>query len=494
MTHWRQFIIWILLVSFTSQSVLAFSPSYDANDRLTTDTHDANGNTLQGRVGVSPAESGVSPPSPSTQARTSGLITGTDAYDSYDRLRTRQAADGSLVQVRYNGDGHRVSQSVLRQNGGTSQLTTTQWLVDDLNPTGYAQVIEEHTATGTAALGLSAVFIYGHDLISQDRQTGTTWSLSYYGYDGHGCVRHLTDAAGTVTDTFDYDAWGQLLHSTGTTTNPYLYTGEQYDPALGLYHLRARMMNPLTGRFWNRDTYEGQNGDPASLHKYLYGNGDPVQHVDPSGHMSLGEAAATVQIQGILNTINIGYRIIGVIDKAKSFIEIVIGVRQIVMLLGGELTLTDWKKFVPSANLNLQDAALKFLQLAISAFASASPNWIAGYAADLAKGKRISSYLIYLPTFIPWPKESRISSGLKIGGLPVQLIAGANSKNKVGGLLGIGVGIGKSNQQLLRMDWHNFKDSHGGTDGLQTERGEIYVLKSPPYHMHVYGWGAPPTN
>ena len=32
------------------------------------------------------------------------------------------------------------------------------------------------------------------------------------------------------------------------------------------------------------DTHEGDNEDPISLHKFLYTQGDPVDHVDPSGH------------------------------------------------------------------------------------------------------------------------------------------------------------------------------------------------------------------
>lgn len=43
-------------------------------------------------------------------------------------------------------------------------------------------------------------------------------------------------------------------------------------------------LNPDTGRFWTMDSYEGDNEDPLSLHKYLYAQDDPVMMVDPSGH------------------------------------------------------------------------------------------------------------------------------------------------------------------------------------------------------------------
>ena len=50
---------------------------------------------------------------------------------------------------------------------------------------------------------------------------------------------------------------------------PSYYRGEQYDPDLGLYYLRARYYNPATGRFLSRDPEDGKASDPASLHKYL---------------------------------------------------------------------------------------------------------------------------------------------------------------------------------------------------------------------------------
>ena len=86
-----------------------------------------------------------------------------------------------------------------------------------------------------------------------------------------------------VTDTNDYDAFGNKVNSTGTTPNNYLYRGEQFDPDLGLYYLRARYYNPLTGRFMSRDPEDGTPYDPKSLHKYLYAGGDPVNATDPTG-------------------------------------------------------------------------------------------------------------------------------------------------------------------------------------------------------------------
>src|SRR5208282_1784213 len=212
--------------------------TYDADDRLNTETYDANGNTLV------------------TGARTF-------TYDFENRLQSM--TEGTVtVTIQYDTDGNRVAKTV--------GAVTTRYLVDDLNPTGYAQVVEEVTAGA-----VTRQYTYGLQRISQTQQIANAWTPAFYGYDGGGTVRLLTDATGTVTDTYDYDAWGNTVNTTGSTPNVYLYRGEQYDADLGLYYLRARYFNPLRGRFLTRDpkehkpiTSKKRPIDPTKFHKYLY--------------------------------------------------------------------------------------------------------------------------------------------------------------------------------------------------------------------------------
>lgn len=67
-----------------------------------------------------------------------------------------------------------------------------------------------------------------------------------------------------VTDSYEYDAFGNQITHTGTAPNNMLYRGEEWDPDLGLYYLRARYCNPLTGRFMSRDPNGGKLFDPKS--------------------------------------------------------------------------------------------------------------------------------------------------------------------------------------------------------------------------------------
>jgi RHS repeat-associated protein len=232
--------------------------TYDKNDRLTTDTYDANGNT-----------------------KVSGL--NNYGYDFENRL-TSQNTDLTII---YDGDGNRVSKTV--------SGVTTKYLVDTNNLTGYAQVVEEIRGGS-----VQRRYTYGHDLISQTQIIDNEWKSSWYGYDGHGSVRFLTDINGSITDTYDYDAFGNLIHQTGSTPNDYLYAGEQRDAHLGLEYLRARYMNTGTGRFWSMDSYAGVDTDPLSLHKYLYSNNNPISNIDPTGHFSIKDVMITINIIGIL--------------------------------------------------------------------------------------------------------------------------------------------------------------------------------------------------
>ena len=143
---------------------------------------------------------------------------------------------------------------------------------------------------------LITLYTRGEELISQERNG----EKSYYLYDGFDSVRMLTDSEGVVTDTYTFDAFGNLTASTGETENNYLYRGEQYDSFTGLYYLRARYMNPTTGTFISMDEYAGSIFEPVSLHKYLYANANPVMYTDPTGYFSLGELNVSIGIQNVL--------------------------------------------------------------------------------------------------------------------------------------------------------------------------------------------------
>ena len=192
-------------------------------------------------------------------------------------------------------NGETVTESYLYDWAGTrtAKITDgvlTYYLVD----TGgvLSQVLAELDSTGA----LITYYTRGAEIISLSRPG----EKHYYLHDGHGSVRALSDADGQVTDTYLYDAFGNLLTKTGTTANDFLYTGEQFDANTGFYYLRARYMNPSMGTFTSPDAYAGTIFDPVSLHKYLYANANPVMNRDPSGYVTYGELLGAMAINAVL--------------------------------------------------------------------------------------------------------------------------------------------------------------------------------------------------
>jgi len=189
--------------------------------------------------------------------------------------------NGGAVTIVYDAFGNRVSKTV----GGV----TTKYLVeDDVNPTGYPQVLEEIVSGA-----VQRQYTYGLQRISQTQQISGAWTPSFYEFDGGGHVRQLTNASGAVTDSYEYDAWGNTLSTSGSTPNEFLYRGEQLDSDLGLYYLRARWYNPATGRFLSQDPWPGAINKPSSLHRYRYAAGNPVNRIDPFGTDDTVEVGAT---------------------------------------------------------------------------------------------------------------------------------------------------------------------------------------------------------
>jgi len=254
-----------------TENGLVTSYVYDENDRLLEETgpdgsityaYDANGNT--------------------TEKRIDGVLDTAYQYNSRDRL-VRAETPTATLDYTYDPTGIRQSRT---ENGAR-----THFLIDPNRD--YAQVIEERDAAGNTSVS----YLHGDDLLTQTR-SGIAYT---YHADGLGSVRALSDSSGTPTDTYLYTTYGELEHHDGLTENNFLFTGEQFDPGLGFYYLRARYYDPFTGRFPNMDTFRGRVNEPQTLHKYLYVHADPVNNIDPSGNVTLGQLATTTGLIAIVS-------------------------------------------------------------------------------------------------------------------------------------------------------------------------------------------------
>jgi RHS repeat-associated protein len=92
-------------------------------------------------------------------------------------------------------------------------------------------------------------------------------------------VAKQTDAAGSVTATRKYDAYGMVIGSTGTWKGPFGYSGSAgyQEDETGLQLLGHRYYDSSTGRFITRDPIkDGRNW-------YVYCDGNPVTRIDSNG-------------------------------------------------------------------------------------------------------------------------------------------------------------------------------------------------------------------
>jgi RHS repeat-associated protein len=221
---------------------------YDANDRIISDgtstyVYDARGNTI---------------------SVTKGTDVTVNTWDDKGRLVKvviTSATGTKVLEYQYDENNIRVSQKV--------DGIETRFLID--SNTSYTQVLEEYNPINGTVV---ASYIYGWDLISQDRG-----GKSFYLYDGLGSTRALTNSSGVVTDRYNYDAYGNLLNSSGATSNNYRFTGEQFDKNLNQYYLRDRYYGTDIGRFTRSDTWNGDFRNPLSLNKYTYTSGNPINGI-----------------------------------------------------------------------------------------------------------------------------------------------------------------------------------------------------------------------
>jgi RHS repeat-associated protein len=106
--------------------------------------------------------------------------------------------------------------------------------------------------------------------------------------------------AASILQRYAYTAYGLDLGMASTPLTALRYAGQMIDPSTGLSFNRARWYDPSNGQWKQLDPLAGSINDPLSLHKYLYGNGNPISNVDPSGQLSTVEKLVVVGITGAL--------------------------------------------------------------------------------------------------------------------------------------------------------------------------------------------------
>lgn len=64
----------------------------------------------------------------------------------------------------------------------------------------------------------------------------------------------------------------------------YTFTGQEEDDELGLYNFKARLYDPVLGRFISPDAIVPNPENPQSLNRYSYCLNNPLRYIDPKGN------------------------------------------------------------------------------------------------------------------------------------------------------------------------------------------------------------------
>jgi YD repeat-containing protein len=259
-----------------SSSVTITTDSYNGDDQLETETQILNSSTVYTTTNHYDNNGSL------TSSVTGSQHT-TYTYDVRNKMVAYNDGTHSATYV-YDDAGERVQETA---NGSTSY-----YLTDTQNPTGYDQPIEQWAEPIGSRSGQtpSTTYVLGDRVLAQINSTGT---ISYLLSDGHGSTRALTNASGVITSNsgviFSYDAFGTALNFAASSAGTvFLFGGDAiYDSISGLYMHGDGVRDRLGFEFIQMDSAAGTSQDPFSLHKYLYTAADPLNGSDPSGRATL---------------------------------------------------------------------------------------------------------------------------------------------------------------------------------------------------------------
>jgi RHS repeat-associated protein len=153
-----------------------------------------------------------------------------------------------------------------------------------VNATVTDYVLDGQSATRTIQNGAAAETFLTGPRGSEYQRAGNNAAV-WYLYDGLGSVFGTVDGSGNIISTRKFDVYGAVRDSTGPSGTRDKFCGALGHPSedeTGLLDMRARFMDPVTGRFSSEDpSKDGTNW-------YSYAAGNPVGNADYDGRIVAG--------------------------------------------------------------------------------------------------------------------------------------------------------------------------------------------------------------
>ena len=199
-------------------------------------------------------------------------------YDIENRLLTKSPISAIPdLTLTYDPEG--------RLSSTKAGSVTTQFLYDGVNLIGEYDVTSgSMTARYADGAGTDDPLVWFTD--------ATNTNTRYFYYDYHGTVIGYAGSNGSLAQLYKYDAYGVPKNSSNVDNwslgSRFRYTGQLMIPEAKLYYYKARVYDPVMGRFLQTDPI----GSKDDLDLYGYTAGDPVNRNDATGLLAKPEDAA----------------------------------------------------------------------------------------------------------------------------------------------------------------------------------------------------------
>ena len=168
--------------------------------------------------------------------------------------------------------------SLVKGGSNAKGYTLTEY-INDINREN-TEVLAEYGADEK----VRQAYTYGESGIGERVSVDKSEESSYYLYDGRNSVTGILTETANLTNSYQYDPYGNLTSGTADGVNYYAYNGESTNVKTGLQYLRARYYNAENGTFTTEDSDLGTTENPLTRNRYDYTTNNPLNYSDPTGH------------------------------------------------------------------------------------------------------------------------------------------------------------------------------------------------------------------
>jgi RHS repeat-associated protein len=221
--------------------------------------------------------------------RSAGSIT--LQYDLNGNMIQRAVSGGITLDITYNYDN---KPDLIKKNSANYVQLTYDGNAERVKKYNYTtgQTILYFGELYEIRGGAGTIYLFaGNNRVVSVFLDGTT---QFYHPNHLGSASVVTDQNGLRKEQMEYFPFG-AYRAVGVPTGTYdfdpnfpdvfyTFTGQEDDDDLGLYNFKARLYDPVLGRFISPDPIIPDPTDLQSFNRYSYVKNNPLRYIDPTGN------------------------------------------------------------------------------------------------------------------------------------------------------------------------------------------------------------------